>query len=331
LSSIIQGQTGFLNPVCPLLRLKTILMRNMIRNAIIVFALVPALLSDSCSKSKEDRLPRAATIYFTALYENSIKMVDLTGKAHTVTELYDSFDGINTPEGIVLTDDGYLLVSDEFGHRIIKMPKTSPLGVFLLYDQSDGVKEPTSIGIDNTTQSIYWCNSGDKLIKKGSYDGEVVPQTLFPGTREIIYSYGMAIDAKNQKLYLSDFKKFIKVGNLDGTGNMSVLYDNIIFPQMAAPSDLCIDPDHGKIYWTDELANLVVEANIDGSGTPNILFDSSDGVDRPDAIAIDYNDNKIYWSETGAKVIARGNLDGSGAREVIVENVQTYGMALDIR
>jgi len=306
-------------------------MKNPVSTALIIFALIPALLSDSCTKSKEDKLPKATTIYFTLINENTVKKVDLTGTAYTVTELYNSFDGINTPEGIALTGDGYLLVSDEFGHRIIKMTKTSPWGVFVLYDQADGVKEPTSIGIDNTTESIYWCNSGDKLIKKGSYDGEAVPENMFVSTREIIYSYGMAIDEKKQKLYLSDFKKFIKVGNLDGSGNMTVLYDNISSPQMVAPSDLCIDPDHGKMYWTDELANLVVEANIDGTGIPNVLFDSSDGVNRPDAIAIDYNDNKIYWSETGAKVIARGNLDGTGSREVLVENVHTFGMVLDIK
>jgi len=306
-------------------------MKNLIRTAIIIFALTPALLCNSCTKSKENRLPKAATIYFTSLYENTVNKVDLTGTSYKVTVLYKSLDGINTPEGIAMTGDGYLLVTDEFGHRIIKMTKDSPKAVFLLYDQSDGVKEPTSIGIDNTTASIYWCNSGDKLIKKGSYDGDSAPEDIFTGTREIIYSYGMAIDEKNQKLYLSDFKKFIKVGNLDGSGNMTVLYDNISFPQMVAPSDLCIDPENGKIYWTDELANLVVEANIDGTGIPNVLFDSSDGVNRPDAIALDYNDNKIYWSETGSRIIARGNLDGSGSREVVVDNVQTYGMVLDIK
>jgi DNA-binding beta-propeller fold protein YncE len=297
----------------------------------LIIAILPLLLINSCKKDRDDRLPKAVAIYFTSLYENTVSKIDLTGKTYSATQLYESLDGINTPEGIAMTSDGYLLVTDEFGNRIIKVTQNTPRAVFLLYESADGVKEPTAIGIDNTTSTIYWCNSGDKQVKKGSYDGDAIPENMFVGIREIIYTYGMAVDEKNKKLYLSDFKKFIKVGNLDGSGNMTVLYDNISFPQMVAPSGICIDPDHGKMYWTDETANLVVEANIDGTGTPVVLFDSSDGVNRPDAIAIDYNDHKIYWSETGSKVIARGNIDGSGEREVLVENVQSYGIVLDIK
>jgi hypothetical protein len=98
---------------------------------------------------------------------------------------------------------------------------------------------------------------------------------------------------------------------------------------MSSPSNICLDTDAGKIYWCDENADEVVEANLDGTGTPVVLFDNSDGVDRPDGVFVDKTAKRIYWTETNAKVIARGNLDGTGERQVLITNIVPYAIVLE--
>ncbi len=90
-----------------------------------------------------------------------------------------------------------------------------------------------------------------------------------------------------------------------------------------------LDTDNGKIYWCDENSDEVVEANMDGTGTPMVLFDDSDGVDRPDGVFVDKAAERIYWTETNADVIARGSLDGTGEREVLISNIKPYSIVME--
>lgn len=139
------------------------------------------------------------------------------------------------------------------------------------------------------------------------------------------------IDKVNSMIYVCDFTLGIKKGNLDGSGAMSVLYNTSNFPGMGNPSNIYVSPERNKIYWADESSNEIIVANLDGTGTPTVLFDFGDGVNRADGIYVDYQANKIYWSETTTDAIARGNLDGSGSREGLVDNTETYGLILEFQ
>lgn len=294
-------------------------------------ALGALLLFGGCKKDEDDPPSEAVGLYFTYWDDNSINKVDLINTPNAVTTLFDDTDGIYSPSSITLTDDGYLIACLEEANQIIKMQKNGSGTVLVLYDATDGVSEPTAITVDNSSGTIYWCNSGTDQVMKGSDDGLTSPATLYGGGSVIGYAYGIGIDKKNNKLYTSDFNQMIEVGNLDGSGTTTVLYDNTNFPAMESPSNLYVDAEHGKIYWSDESADQVVEANLDGTGTPVILFDNTDGVQRADGVYVDYVAKKIYWSETTANVIARGNLDGTGEREVLINGVESYGLVLEFR
>jgi DNA-binding beta-propeller fold protein YncE len=304
-------------------------MKNQAPTVLFALLMSSALFFVSCKKDKNDSPSRASNLYFTVYDDNTVSKIDLTKAPSSITGLYSGTDGITSPEGITLTKDGYLIVTEESTNRIIKMKKDGTGDVVTLYESSDGVNTPTAIAVDNSNGNIYWCNSGTGQVFRGSADGLNTPTALYSGEIVLGYAYGLAIDKKNGKLYISDFDQYIKVGNLDGSGTLEVLWGKDKFMPMIAPSNIFLDTDKGKIYWCDENADQVVEANADGTGTPVVLFDNSDGVDRPDGVFVDKVAKRIYWTETNANVIARGSLDGTGNREVLINNIKPYAIVME--
>lgn len=289
------------------------------------------ILIPSCKKDSTSEPVKATNLYFVDWNGAYVSKIDLVNSPNSATTLFDESDGISSPASVTLTDDGYLIVTEENNNRIIKVKNDGTGDLVVLYDSEDGVSEPDAITIDNATGKIYWCNSGTNQIMKGSNDGVDAPTALYSGAEVIEYAYGIGIDKSKGKLYISDFDLGIKVGNLDGSGTMSVLWDSNNFADMGSPSNLFVDGEQGKIYWTDESTDAIVVANLDGTGSPIVLFDDTDGVGRADGIGVDYNSQKIYWSETSNNVIARGNLDGTGEREVLVEGIESYGLVLEFK
>ncbi len=286
------------------------------------------LLFVSCKK--DDNSPtKASNLYFTAYDDNLVGKVDLNFAPPSKTTLFSGSDGITTPEGISLTKDGYLIVAEESNNRIVKMKKDGTGDVVALYDSTDGVNIPTAVAVDNSNGNLYWCNSGTGQVLRGTVTGSAPPVPLYGGQAVLAYAYGLAIDKKNNKLFISDFDQYIKSGNLDGTGTPAIVWDNVKYTSMSSPSNIYLDTDAGKIYWCDENADEVVEANLDGTGTPVVLFDNSDGVDRPDGVFVDKSAKRIYWTETNANVIARGNLDGTGERQVLITSIVPYAIVLE--
>jgi len=306
-------------------------MKINIKPLFLLASLGAIMLIPSCSKDSTSDPVTAANLYFADWDGTTVYKIDLLNAPDTAIALFDNTDGLTSPSSLTLTDNGYLIVTEENNNRIIKMKKDGTGEIVVLYDSGDGVSSPDAITIDNATGVIYWCNSGSSQVMKGSEDGSATPTALYDGAAVIDYAYGIAIDKKHGKLYISDFSLGIKVGNLDGTGTMDVLWDSNNYDAMSAPSNLIVDSKNGLVYWTDESSDDIVVAKLDGTGTPVVLFSSADGISRPDGIGIDYNSKKIYWSETSNNVIAMGNLDGTGGREVLVENVESYGLVLELK
>jgi sugar lactone lactonase YvrE len=305
-------------------------MKHHLTPTLLLTVLLSTITVLSCKKDKDDDTETAVNLYFTYWDDNSVNKIDLVNSPNKVTQLFDALDGIHSPAGITLTDDGYLIVAEENGDRIIKVQTSGTGDVAVLYDNTDGVSEPTAVTINTATGEIYWCNSGTDQVMKGSADGLATPFVMYDGQPVIGYAYGIALDTKNNKLITSDFYQGIKVGDLLGTGTTEVLWDHTKYAGMGYPSSIFVDPDRNKIYWADESAYTIVEANLDGTGNPVVLFDDSDGINRADGVFVDYNAQKIYWSETSSHVIARGNLDGSGTREVLVDSVSAYGLVIEM-
>lgn len=188
-------------------------------------------------------------------------------------------------------------------------------------------------------QKIYWIERDTARVRVGSIDGSLSPTDRFDSSDGLNLPRYIAVDVVGEKAYWSDYESLqptsgkISLGNTDGSGMPTVLFDNS--DGVVRPGSIALDVAGGKIYWNDWGTQKVQVGNIDGSGSPTDLFDSLDGVDAPFGIALDIAGGKIYFGDAGgAAKIQVGNIDGSGSPTVLfdaadgVDSVQ--GIALDV-
>ncbi|KAK1335726.1 hypothetical protein QTO34_003519, partial [Cnephaeus nilssonii] len=69
-----------------------------------------------------------------------------------------------------------------------------------------------------------------------------------------------------------------------------------------------VDPQEGKVYWSDSTLHRISRANLDGSQHEDII---TTGLQTTDGLAVDAIGRKVYWTDTGTNRIEVGNLDGS--------------------
>jgi 6-phosphogluconolactonase (cycloisomerase 2 family) len=92
--------------------------------------------------------------------------------------------------------------------------------------------------------------------------------------------------------------------------------------------------DLNLIYWGDNVANKIAEANLDGTGNGSNLTTTGATVSNPTGTALDPADNKIFWTNAGGNKISFANLDGTGAGGDLVTTGATapstpVGIAVD--
>ncbi|MEZ4885652.1 MAG: hypothetical protein R3E32_13045 [Chitinophagales bacterium] len=83
-----------------------------------------------------------------------------------------------------------------------------------------------------------------------------------------------------------------------------------------SPSGIAIDVTNNLIYWSEIGNQQIRSGNLDGTGTPTILFDFFDGVGEPRDVAIDVVNGDIFWTEINFPFdddyIFIGPIQGSG-------------------
>jgi hypothetical protein len=127
---------------------------------------------------------------------------------------------------------------------------------------------------DNTNTSIWWVEQKTKSVIRGSSTGAATV-TLFDASDGLIFPKNIALDEAHGKIYVLDVdasnKPRILVGNLDGSGTLSVL------PVPAASFgsylyDIEIDTKNGYLYWITAGADAsFMRCNIDGTNVQAIL------------------------------------------------------------
>lgn len=138
--------------------------------------------------------------------------------------------------------------------------------------------------------------------------------------------YGIAVDEKTEKVYVTDTDGFIYRYDFDGS-NAEVILDEAQVPELGSPYGILVIED--KIYWAKEAA--IFMANLDGSD-PQPLAEFSGAPEFPLGMAYDSTTQKIYFVNDkydfsgGVYTI---NLDGSGLQEII-PGVDAGAVTLDI-
>jgi DNA-binding beta-propeller fold protein YncE len=80
------------------------------------------------------------------------------------------------------------------------------------------------------------------------------------------------------------------------------------------PKQLKLEPQSGKLYWSDREGMKVQRANLDGSMLETLIVTGTSDADRNDArhwcvgIALDVAAGKIYWSQKGGDNAGLGSI-----------------------
>uniref|UniRef100_A0A452UFD1 Low-density lipoprotein receptor-related protein 4 n=1 Tax=Ursus maritimus TaxID=29073 RepID=A0A452UFD1_URSMA len=81
-----------------------------------------------------------------------------------------------------------------------------------------------------------------------------------------------------------------------------------------------VDPQEGKVYWSDSTLHSISRANLDGSQHEDII---TTGLQTTDGLAVDAIGRKVYWTDTGTNRIEVGNLDGSMRKVLVWQNLDS--------
>ncbi len=79
-------------------------------------------------------------------------------------------------------------------------------------------------------------------------------------------------------------------------------------------------PDANTIYWGDNSAGKISEANLDGTGNGSTVNTGSATVSFPNGVSVDSAANKIYWVNALANSISEASLDGTGGSNLTVSD-----------
>jgi hypothetical protein len=88
---------------------------------------------------------------------------------------------------------------------------------------------------------------------------------------------------------------------------------------------VAIDPEAGKLYWTDVDNDLIRRANLDGSDPEDLI---SSGLEWPMGIALHPAADMLCWGDQTLRQIGSAHLDGSGAGHWISTGFHS-GIAFD--
>ena len=213
---------------------------------------------------------------------------------------------------------------------------------------------PDGIAVNVEAGHIYWTNMGsspsvnDGSIERADLDGRnrmiIVPQGVTFTPKQL------HLDKDNGKLYWCDREGMrVMRANLDGSQVETLVEtgrgDNDRRDQVRWCVGITIDPNRGKIYWTQkgpDNAGLgrIFRASIEipkGESPTNrsdieLLFDQ---LPEPIDLELDLTNRVLYWTDRGdpprGNTVNRASIDKKAAPEIVVTHLmEGIGLALDV-
>src|SRR3984885_4023079 len=183
---------------------------------------------------------------------------------------------------------------------------------------SEGRKLPDGLAVDVAAGHLYWTNMGNPKANDGSVfrsdlDGRNMTTIIAPG--DTFTPKQLQIDKPNGKLYWSDREGMrVMRANLDGS-RIETLVDTSQGDARPGgdPVKWCvgvaIDPDAGKLYWTQKGGDNAGEGRIQRANldiprgqTPATRTDIEllyDKLPEPIDLDLDLESRLLYWTDRG--------------------------------
>ena len=207
---------------------------------------------------------RAGKVYWTEQTGNRtgrIRRANLNGRnVQLVKEL------TSVPRGLAIdTSNGKLYLTNSWG----KVQRLNLDGTGFQPNLIVNLESPRAVAVDAAGGKVYWTENN--LIRRSDLNGRNIQLV-----RELkSVAHGFAIDAENNKLYLTTAFGKVHRLNLDGTGFQPDLIVNL-----NAPQGIAVDVAARKIYWAER--NGIRRANLNGSNIEDVVI----GLGGPVGIAL---------------------------------------------
>ena len=126
-----------------------------------------------------------------------------------------------------------------------------------------GLKAPQNLVLDTTSGQLYWTEQTGKTtgkIQRANFDGSNVQlvKALTSAPR------GMALDAVNRKLYLTNTWGKLQHMNLDGSN-----FQPDFITGLEDPGQVVVDVIDGKLYWTEQ--GKLRRADLNGENIQDVV------------------------------------------------------------
>ena len=189
------------------------------------------------------------------------------------------------------------------------------------------VQNATGIAVDTAAGKIYWTE------QMGESKGRVRRANLNGRNVQLVKElnnvpYGIAVDASNGKLYVTNSRGKVQRFNFDGSN-----FEWNLITNLASPGGIAVDAAGGKVYWTEqtgESTGRIRRADLDGSNIESVRELNN----VPYGIAVDIpngdpSNGKLYVTNSRGKV-QRMNLDGKNFEWNFIVNLDApRGIAVD--
>ncbi|MDE0014275.1 MAG: leucine-rich repeat domain-containing protein [Candidatus Poribacteria bacterium] len=126
------------------------------------------------------------------------------------------------------------------------------------------LKTPQNLVLDTTNSKLYWIEQTSKTtgkIQRANLDGSNV-QLVKKLTSA---PHGMALDAVNRKLYLTNAWGKLQRMNLDGSN-----FQPNFITGLVSPGQVIVDVTGGKVYWTEK--GKLRRAGLDGGNIQDVVI-----------------------------------------------------------
>jgi len=189
--------------------------------------------------------------------------------------------------------------------------------------------EHFAIQVDLPNNRYFFCTDNSNGIWVANTDGSGTSQAVITTGTSIDNGSGMDYNATTNTVVAGSNESNNIVSVDVSTGVSTLLFDNE--DGVSGPRGLRIDKSGGRIFWAQHTggnngSGKIMVGNLDGSGTPSMLYDVPAPY-LPYDVLVDERNDHIYWSEfnrsSGSRVM-KGNLDGSSS-PVVLHNMSTTG------